>query len=254
MVSSQRVSAVSFDFGQTLVSLDTTLLTVKLGRMGIALAEAALEASLTDAWRSYDAAISRGEGGHPWKPFMRSLLSGARDASNAGTSLTDDAITQAVDRLWEDQRRENLWRRPIAPMVDLCRDLHAAGIGCGVLSNSEGGLRELVDQVGMGSLFSVLGDSGILGIEKPDPRIFAWMASELATAPAEIVHIGDSFGADVVGAIDAGMQAIWFSPPEMGGRASAERLDVSWAAEICTRAEEVRAYIAARGWPSLGRC
>jgi putative hydrolase of the HAD superfamily len=79
-----------------------------------------------------------------------------------------------------------------------------------VLTNSEGRAKELVDEVGLGQFVSVVVDSGVEGVEKPDPRIFATMSERLGHAPRDIVHIGDSYEADVLGAIGAGMTPVWF--------------------------------------------
>lgn len=149
-----RVQAVSFDFGQTLVSLDTGLLTEKLEGLGHTLSEDAIEAALTEAWRAYDRAIAAGEGGHPWKPFMRQLLTGASRRGELGPS----DVERATDYLFDDQPRQNLWRRPIRGMIELCRELRACGVAIGVLSNSEGGLVQLVDEMGLTGVFDVLGD------------------------------------------------------------------------------------------------
>ena len=52
-------------------------------------------------------------------------------------------------------------------------------------------------------------DSGRVGIEKPDRRIFDHTLDVLgARAPG--IHIGDSWPADIAGALGAGWRAIWF--------------------------------------------
>ena len=38
--------------------------------------------------------------------------------------------------LWTEQPARNLWRRPVPGMIELVRDLRAAGIAVGVLSVS----------------------------------------------------------------------------------------------------------------------
>ena len=49
------------------------------------------------------------------------------------------------------------------------------------------------------------------GIEKPDRRIFD-IAVEQAGCPANrIVHVGDAWENDVMGAVNAGLQAVWLS-------------------------------------------
>ena len=97
-------------------------------------------------------------------------------------------------------------------MVALADELKGAGVPLGIVSNSEGHLTSLVSELGLQELFPVVADSGALGFEKPRPEIFQWVASELGVATGEIVHIGDSWEADVQGALAVGARAIWFSP------------------------------------------
>lgn len=50
------------------------------------------------------------------------------------------------------------------------------------------------------------------GASKPDPQIFRIALNLLECEPHEAVMIGDSWAADVIGARDAGIRAIWFNP------------------------------------------
>ena len=47
---------------------------------------------------------------------------------------------------------------------------------------------------------------------KPDPRFFRVLSLRLGCRPEEVVMVGDDYGADVVGAKDAGWRAVWFNP------------------------------------------
>ncbi len=129
-----------------------------------------------------------------------------------------------VEWLWSEQPRANLWRKPIPAMLDLARELAAAGAVVGVLSNSEGKLAELFEEIGIARQFVAIVDSGRVGIEKPDPRIFAHTLHVLGGGEPGI-HIGDSWAADIVGARGAGWRAIWFgakaTPVDDAGVASA---------------------------------
>jgi len=94
-------------------------------------------------------------------------------------------------------------------MVALARELAARGVRVAVLSNSEGRLAELFAEIGLADAFAAIIDSGRVGIEKPDRRIFDHTLDALgATAPG--IHIGDSWPADIAGALGAGWRAIWF--------------------------------------------
>lgn len=233
--------AVSFDFGQTLASIDVDLLIEKLLRFDLSAPRERFERALGGAWTAYDDAVRAGLGGHPWRVFMRALLVASIDG--AGEAV----IERAVEFLWEDQPRQNLWRRPLPEMLELVRELRTIGVPYAILSNSEGKLRELVDDMGIGGLFPVLADSGRLGFEKPDRRIFDWVSRELGVPNADILHIGDSLGADVIGALDAGYSAVWFRPEEFGmtaPTAAPVRPEHADRAHVASNARDVRTLLA----------
>jgi putative hydrolase of the HAD superfamily len=193
---------VTFDAGQTLIELDLDFLASRLAERGIAVDPAPLGAAAPAAWARYDALVARGAL-HPWQDFMTALLEGARV----------DGASSLAAWLWSEQPRRNLFRKPIAPMLELARDLAGRGVRVAVLSNSEGRLAELLEEIDIARLFPVIVDSGRVGIEKPDPRIFAHTLAALdAGHAADAIHIGDSWAADVAGARAAGWRAIWYGP------------------------------------------
>ena len=153
---------VTFDAGQTLVDLDLDFLSTRLAERGIEAHAAALVHSAPAAWRVYDDVVARG-GDDAWHAFMRALLVGG------GVSKEVDEL---VTWLRGEQRVKNLWRKPIADMVTLARDLAAGGVRVAVVSNSEGHLAELLAEVGIAEPFEVVIDSTRVGVSKPDPRIF----------------------------------------------------------------------------------
>lgn len=227
--------AVSFDFGQTLVELDTELLASRLAERGIAASPERLEAAIDASWRAYNDAIHGGFGGHPWKILMRSLLSMA--------AVEPSALEEAVDWLWTEQPRKNLWRRRIPGMIELVADLRRAAVPVAVLSNSEGRLAELTDELGWTAHFVAIADSGRLGVEKPGREIFAWTAERLGVPLSRVVHVGDSLAADVDGALAAGMRAVWFK----GDRGRVARLRPAERVVVCDGPDELRRALRAFG-------
>jgi putative hydrolase of the HAD superfamily len=134
---------------------------------------------------------------------MRALL--------AGAGVSPSQVGPAAEWLWEQQPVANLFRRPIAPMVALARELAGRGHPLVVVSNSEGRLAELLAEIGLADLFRTIVDSGRLGIEKPDPRIFQHAVAQIgAPADAPAIHIGDAWAADITGALSVGWRAIWY--------------------------------------------
>jgi putative hydrolase of the HAD superfamily len=182
------------------IDLDLAFLARRLAERGVTAPRAALAAAAPAAWRRYDERVDPA-GGHPWRDFMASLL--------AGAGVADDAVPGLVDWLWDEQPRANLWRAEVSGMVALVRELAGRGVRVGILSNSEGHLAELLDEIHIADAFHAIIDSGRVGIEKPDRRIFDHALAALgATRPG--IHIGDSWPADIAGALGAGWRAIWF--------------------------------------------
>jgi HAD superfamily hydrolase (TIGR01549 family) len=193
-------TVVTFDVGQTLAELDLDFLARRLAERGRAVESESLRGAAPAAWDRYEALVREGAR-HPWKALMHTLLAGAGIGEPA----------DLVEWLWTEQRANNLWRQPIPSMVALARELAASGARVGVLSNSEGRLAELLVEIGIADAFATIVDSGRIGIEKPDRRIFAHVLAELgAPADARPIHIGDLWNADIRGAIDAGWRAIWY--------------------------------------------
>lgn len=66
-----------------------------------------------------------------------------------------------------------------------------------------------VTRVGLGDFFAHSLSASDFGVAKPDARIFHAAAGMAGVAPAEVLHVGDDATMDVLGAMDAGMQAVW---------------------------------------------
>jgi HAD superfamily hydrolase (TIGR01549 family) len=200
---------VTFDAGQTLVELDLDFLAKRAAMCDVVVEREALAAAAPAAWRHYNAVVRAAELDHPamWRELIAHMLAGAH--------ATGD-VAAAAAWLYDQQPKANLFRKPIAPMVALARGLAAAGTRVAVVSNSDGGVAELLAEVGLADAFEVIVDSGRVGIAKPDPRIFAIALDTLGLADVardDCVHIGDSWEADVLGAHAAGFRAIWARSP-----------------------------------------
>jgi putative hydrolase of the HAD superfamily len=111
------------------------------------------------------------------------------------------------------------WTRVTSDATQGLQQLLAAGLRVGIVSNSEGTVEKVlgqtgVCQVGPGPLIPVecIVDSGVVGFEKPDPRIFRLALDLLGLDAAETVYIGDTARADVDGARRAGIRPFHLDP------------------------------------------
>ena len=205
--------AVTFDFGQTLAELDHDFLMQRVHGFGAELDPVASHAATVSAWHAYGAAKSLGHA-RAWQAMMIEILRGGGVRKIRAVAADPAYAEKIAQLLWDAQPTHNLWRKPIAGMFELAAELCAEQLKVGIISNSEGHLAELVEELGYRALFPVIIDSGRVGVDKPDPRIFELAAQALAVPLAEIVHVGDAWEADVMGARAAGARAIWYAPTD----------------------------------------
>ena len=89
-------------------------------------------------------------------------------------------------------------------------DQLSANFSLGTISNGNAD----VDHIGIGNYFDFNVNVMNAGVVKPEPEIFQY-AIQLAGCDAkEILHIGDHPQCDVLGALNAGLQAIWYNPTQ----------------------------------------
>jgi len=66
-----------------------------------------------------------------------------------------------------------------------------------------------IGRVGLSAYFKASISAREFGVGKPDPRIFVAAAGACGVMPAEVLHVGDDALLDVLGALNADMQAVW---------------------------------------------
>lgn len=68
-----------------------------------------------------------------------------------------------------------------------------------------------LERLGLIDAFDDIVVSADHGINKPDARLFHIALDRLGVSPAQAVHVGDSWPADIEGAISAGIRPVWFN-------------------------------------------
>src|SRR5439155_26572101 len=86
------------------------------------------------------------------------------------------------------------------------------GARAAAISNSNGSAETLLASVGLGPYLDFVVDSGEVGVEKPNPRIFELALARAGVAAAEAAYIGDFYSIDVRGAAAAGLRAVLLDP------------------------------------------
>lgn len=114
--------------------------------------------------------------------------------------------------LQEVHERDHLWTRVEAGTQGALERLTNSGYRLGVVSNSDGRVEALLTRLGLRDHLEFVLDSGVMGVEKPDPRIFQEGCRLLGLPPEECLYVGDLFPVDVQGAWGAGLQAVLMDP------------------------------------------
>lgn len=78
-----------------------------------------------------------------------------------------------------------------------------------LVSNFYGNIAAVLKDFGLDSYFSKIVESAVVGVRKPDPRIFELGAEAMGLKPEETLVIGDSYRKDIVPAEKAGAQVLW---------------------------------------------
>ncbi len=89
--------------------------------------------------------------------------------------------------------------------------LRARGLKTGIITNGSAIVQNgKIDATGLRPLLDIVLVSETEDLRKPDPRIFKLALERLGLAPQEAVFVGDNPAADIDGARNAGLLAIWY--------------------------------------------
>jgi putative hydrolase of the HAD superfamily len=110
-----------------------------------------------------------------------------------------------LDAWHEADDEDFLWDQPIDGAAECLASLRDAGIRLGVVSNADGRVEAALQRAGLADLFEVIVDSGVVGVAKPDPAIFAHALDPLGLTAAETWYLGDTVAYDMAAADAAGL-------------------------------------------------
>ena len=215
-----RFDAVLFDAGGVLVLPDPTVFGPLLAPLG---GDPTVEAHRRAHYYAMANKSRAVAGETDWHEYDMAYV------ESIGVSIDD---REHAAGLLGETRHPLLWRWPIPETVAAMVELAAAGVPMGVLSNASGQIemqlrRSGVCQVGPGPGTPVrcIIDSHLVGVAKPDPRIFEHaLPSFPGIEPGRIVYVGDSITMDIGGAIAAGLHAILIDPYDDHPEADFERI------------------------------
>ena len=141
-------------------------------------------------------------------PLLRATAK--RAVLQAGVPPEQNEVVR--DTLLALHRERHLWGAIDPATAPALGRLRHAGLRLAVVSNSDGRAEEALAVAGIRDAFELVIDSQLVGVEKPDPRIFAIALERLGLPPAAALYVGDIYEVDVVGARRAGLDVILLDP------------------------------------------
>lgn len=162
-----------------------------------------------------------------WAACWRRYLDAYIDACGVPDDAREDLHTH-LDSEFADAA---LWLHIAPGSREGIRDLAGTGVRLGLISNADGLIgerlreREIV-QVGPGLGVEVecVIDSGVVGVMKPDPRIFRLALDAMGIEAEDAWYVGDMPGIDVVGSWRAGLRPVLMDPLGLHHHAEYDRV------------------------------
>lgn len=132
----------------------------------------------------------------------------------------DGKLVEHAAEVLDHTRSAHLWRWAIPETVAALEALAIAGVPMGVVSNASGQVEEALRLAGVcqvgegaGAEMRVVVDSHVVGVAKPDPRIFDFALVHFAEFERDrIAYVGDSVMMDIEGSRAAGLQPFLIDP------------------------------------------
>lgn len=195
---------VFLDAGGTLIHLDRGFILTALAEEGILkdeaaflIADRAAREHRSEQLRTHGESI---DDTTSWRIYAARLLE--------VLECTGGAAAKVATRVRERHREGTLWTHVEEGTTDTLAQLKDRGYTVGVISNADGRVAEFLKTAGLSEYLDFVIDSGAVGVEKPDKRIFDLALEKAGAKAEEAVHVGDVYEIDVVGARAAGIDPV----------------------------------------------
>ncbi len=211
-----RIKTVTFDVGMTILAAHPSVGSVysEVSRAnGVDVDPKIVEQRFFEAWtvckkrRLEQGLLVYGTTHEEAKQFWHGIL----NEVFSDDGISPDLRRNLIEALYGVFAKPSRWRliNGFKGALEACRRY---GLGVGLISNWDLRLRGLLEEMGVLATVDFAVISAEAAVEKPAPEIFEKAVALAGCPPENILHIGDSWAEDVLGASVAGFQAAWFNP------------------------------------------
>lgn len=214
-LTKRRLDAVIFDLGNTLLYFDTAwpevlsqadiVLFDRLQAAGLDLDAreflATFRTRLDEYFRERETEFIE----YTTQYVLRLLL-----AECGYPDVPDSVLRPALDAMYAVTQAH--WQ-PEPDAIPTLQVLKEQGYRIGLISNAadDRDVQTLIDKAGIRPYLEGVLTSAAEGIRKPNPRLFTRLLKEWGIPPQRAAMVGDTLGADILGARNAGMFSIWIT-------------------------------------------
>lgn len=210
-VFTENIKVVSFDVGFTLIYTEPpvgNVYTEIASRFGYSLEPAIVHQRFMEIWKQKNGQNRAKTTGNPqsnekeafnwWKEIF---------TYSTGETISPQDRNVMFKVCYDEYANGQYWR--IYPEVpDTLVQLRERQFKLVVLSNWDRRLHQTLHELRLDQYFDKIYISTEIGHAKPDPGAFRHICRDLNISPQALMHIGDSPGEDVAGALSAGVSAI----------------------------------------------
>lgn len=215
MPVSSQIQVVLFDLGYTLINFEGDYRQV-MAESYLVLAQSLRAAGylidtrefaerfdriINDYYRARDEDLIE----RPIEQYLAQVLA-SYEIFDARKSLVQSALEnmyRAAERHWQ----------PEHDALSTLQVLKDAGYRLGMITNAANAdnANRLIDMFELRHYFEVILISAVERIRKPDTRIYSRALTRLEVPAAKAVMVGDTLTADILGAQNAGLRAVWIT-------------------------------------------
>ena len=201
------IKAVVLDAGGVLLLPDPANMRAAFGPLGVEPDDETCRRAHYASMREVDRL------GRPDWPAVDRVLAGI-------AGVPDDRVEEAIPLIDEIYLR--LPWVPCHGAAETLRSLQEAGYQLAVVSNASGTMEQQLLEHRICSVeggeeadVAIVVDSHVVGVEKPDPRIFDYALDALGLEAERCIYVGDTVHFDVNGARAAGLHPVHVDPYEL---------------------------------------
>ncbi len=123
-------------------------------------------------------------------------------------NINEEVIRAALQKMYQVSQSHWLIEEDC---IDTLERLKSKGYQIGIVSNAsdDADVQKLVDESQVRRYIDFALSSAACGIRKPDPRIFSIALSYWNLTNEEVIMVGDTLNADILGANNFNMKSVW---------------------------------------------